>query len=421
MKRRLTLILCFLYICLIGQSEYFEFPYEGWKQTILYSDGFGIYRVESIRQSSYLGDTILEGKQYKVLNRAGLQNFFFRFDNGKVFQRMSTFNGTTNVPFDQITLDFTLNEGDTLKGFGFLPQQDLTITTKERILVNQDSLWYIEIQIDQWNTIKWLEGVGDLQTGLIATSGVEEAYQHICTHDAVNQTVAVNNELFSTEGYSCVDVHGLDMDQDGFSDNYDCDDNNPDVNPIQMEIPYNGLDDDCNSATLDDDLDQDGFALTQDCDDDNSNINPNQSEIPYNGLDDDCNSTTLDDDLDQDGFDLAQDCDDDNSEINPDAIEIPNNGIDEDCDGVDLVSSVHELANAKINIYPNPVVDIINIDVEGSIEFQVNLYDAKGKVVHSMKNFSKLIIETIPSGIYLLEITDLNTKQRVIERIIIQK
>ena len=28
------------------------------------------------------------------------------------------------------------------------------------------------------------------------------------------------------------------------------------------ELPYNGLDDDCDPATLDDDLDQDGFLLS---------------------------------------------------------------------------------------------------------------------------------------------------------------
>jgi len=45
--------------------------------------------------------------------------------------------------------------------------------------------------------------------------------------------------------------------------------------------------------TLDDDLDQDGFVLAEDCDDTNAQINSAQAEIPYNGLDDDCNATTL--------------------------------------------------------------------------------------------------------------------------------
>ena len=34
-----------------------------------------------------------------------------------------------------------------------------------------------------------------------------------------------------------------------------------------MEEPYDGIDNDCNPDTLDDDLDQDGYSLEDDCDD----------------------------------------------------------------------------------------------------------------------------------------------------------
>ena len=94
-----------------------------------------------------------------------------------------------------------------------------------------------------------------------------------------------------------------------------------------------------NLPTQDVDLDQDGFVSADDCDDTNGNINPNQTEIPYNGLDDDCNAATRDDDLDQDGFVNADDCDDLNSDIYPGRLEIPDNDIDEDCDGKDDTST----------------------------------------------------------------------------------
>ena len=38
---------------------------------------------------------------------------------------------------------------------------------------------------------------------------------------------------------------GVDMDGDGFLEDFDCDDNNPDINPLAIEIDGNGIDDNC--------------------------------------------------------------------------------------------------------------------------------------------------------------------------------
>lgn len=147
----------------------------------------------------------------------------------------------------------------------------------------------------------------------------------------------------------------------------------------------------------------------------------NGIEEPYNGIDDDCDPTTLDDDLDQDGFDLADDCDDEDPAINPDSEEIANNDIDEDCDGMDLVSSVHVLSKNIIRIYPNPAVDVLNIDVSGHLEFQITIFDSTGKLIQSFRNVHQIKLGSIASGTYLLEIEDLSTNQKVIERVVIIK
>jgi len=239
------------------------------------------------------------------------------------------------------------------------------------------------------------------------------------------EVYVINGDTFLDPGYEYVtevykfDIRSVtDQDQDGFSMADDCEDTNPNINPGQAEVPYNGIDDDCNPETLDDDLDQDGFFMFVDCHDTNPNINPGQTEIPYNGIDDDCNPETLEDDLDQDGFLAADDCHDTNPNINPDAEEIPDNGIDEDCDDMDLVTSIHELANTTINIYPNPTIDIINIDVSGNLQYKATLFDLQGRLIMSRTNQSAIQIESLAQGTYLLEIEDLNTHQKIVERIV---
>lgn len=226
------------------------------------------------------------------------------------------------------------------------------------------------------------------------------------------------------EPYNCVcvsDPDGLDNDGDGFIAHEDCDDNNGSINPGQTEIPYNGLDDDCNAATLDDDLDQDGFIANEDCDDDNASINPDQTEVPYNGLDDDCDATTLDDDLDQDGFTFDVDCDDDNALINPDAEEIPNNDIDEDCDGSDLITSIHQISNATINIYPNPVSTKLQIQIDVPLNYQISIFDLNGALILKETNKASINVNQLSNGIYLLEILDDKTKEKIVEKILVAR
>ncbi len=202
-----------------------------------------------------------------------------------------------------------------------------------------------------------------------------------------------------------------DLDQDGFGIDLDCDDNNPNISPEVEEIVYNGVDDDCDELTLDDDLDQDGFLLAEDCDDNNPNINPNVEEIAYNGINDDCNVLTLDDDLDQDGFLLAEDCDDTSADIYPGAEEIPNNSIDEDCDGEDLI--VSETNNNDLflsTIYPNPSNGRLNIILENKKTANCFILDYSGRILSKtvIKDKATLELSHLDTGIYLIYILGKN-------------
>jgi len=135
----------------------------------------------------------------------------------------------------------------------------------------------------------------------------------------------------------------FDSDGDGFTALDDCNDFSAAVNPDVVEVPYNGIDDDCDATTLDDDLDGDGYAKNGggDCDDASSTIHPGADEVPYDGIDQDCSGSDLSD-VDHDGFDggaSGDDCDDTRADVKPSGVDVCSDGIDQDCSGADLLCS----------------------------------------------------------------------------------
>jgi hypothetical protein len=128
----------------------------------------------------------------------------------------------------------------------------------------------------------------------------------------------------------------VDADGDGwYLDGGDCDDTDIAINPGMDDLPYDGVDQDCDGSDLVD-VDGDGEPATyvggDDCDDTREDVNPSAWDIPGDGVDQDCSGADAVDG-DGDGWPDEQDCGPDVAGVHPGAEEACD-GVDEDCDGV---------------------------------------------------------------------------------------
>ncbi len=129
-----------------------------------------------------------------------------------------------------------------------------------------------------------------------------------------------------------------DEDADGANVCDDCDDTNDAVRPLEPETTWNGIEHDCDPTTEDEpDDDGDGATVCLDCDDTNDAVSPDLAEVTCDGLDNDCDPATEDaPDGDGDGSTVCDDCDDADPAVSPDLAETTCNGIDDDCDAATL-------------------------------------------------------------------------------------
>ncbi len=95
--------------------------------------------------------------------------------------------------------------------------------------------------------------------------------------------------LLACEGVAVSSELVPDVDGDGSNKPADCDDGNPAIHPGAVDVPENGIDEDCSGAdAVNLDRDGDGFQRPQDCNDADARIHPGARDIPGNSVDEDC-------------------------------------------------------------------------------------------------------------------------------------
>ena len=173
---------------------------------------------------------------------------------------------------------------------------------------------------------------------------------HDCDDDAGDVNPGQTDVPYDGVDQDCDGSDLLDVDGDGYDWDGrlgdDCDDTDPAIHPGAEEIPYDGIDQDCDGTDLED-QDGDGFIAAEvgggDCLDTDASVYPGADDVPDDGIDANCNGQDAHD-ADQDGFSVdgdllleGQDCNDDDASIYPGAEEVPYDGVDQDCSGGDLI------------------------------------------------------------------------------------
>lgn len=90
---------------------------------------------------------------------------------------------------------------------------------------------------------------------------------------------------------------------------------------------------------------------------------------------------------------------------------------------IELVTAASDqkLDDFAIKIYPNPVKDFFKIDLPSKLNYQAKLFDAKGVLLIDQSNNNYFDVANYSNGLYLLEIVDLNSNQKITKKLIISK
>ena len=92
--------------------------------------------------------------------------------------------------------------------------------------------------------------------------------------------------------------------------------------------------------------------------------------------------------------------------------------IRDSCDGSDATTAIHELAGKTIEVFPNPVSDVLFVESSVS-NLSYAIYKMDGRLISSGQlSDSRIVTSSLLSGTYLLVLTSKDTHEIVVDRMV---
>lgn len=203
MKKNLAILLLFIVIQSEAQTSY-PFPQPGLEQVEIYHGDWTTGGFPFNRSFEYINDTVVGGNVFaKFLTYQSTNPFYTFYDSGKVYTH-PTSSSLTSPASGRLLYDFSMTVGDTISLTSFVHYGNYSVDSVSAILLlNGQTRKFLQL-VKGTDTLKWVDGIGDIEHGLFYQGDFEGGYEEFVCHKDSTGNVFLN-----------------------LSTNYNCDMNNP--------------------------------------------------------------------------------------------------------------------------------------------------------------------------------------------------
>jgi hypothetical protein len=199
MRKTLILLLLIWAIPSEAQLTTYPFPQPGSEQVEIYHGDWTTGGFPFNRSFKYINDTVVSGNVFAKFFRQPYNNpFYTYYNNGKVYFHPTSSSLTSPVS-GGLLYDFSMIVGDTISLTSFTHYGNYSVdSVSGMLLLNGQTRKFLRL-VKGTDTVKWVDGIGDIEHGLFYEGDFEGGYEEfVCHKDSTG-----NVHLKPSTNYMC--------------------------------------------------------------------------------------------------------------------------------------------------------------------------------------------------------------------------